>query len=78
MPILSTCKAGTLHTYLLFNLVTIPNLELETKNEKQVLLQNHNIFLKHADTKQKSLDLNPVSSKAKTLRFYYGRLPRQL
>lgn len=65
MPILSTCKAGTLHTCLLFNLVTIPNLELKIKNEKQILLQNHNIFLKHADIKQKSLDLNPVSSKAK-------------
>lgn len=33
MPILSTCEADTLNTYLLFNPITIPSLELKIKKK---------------------------------------------
>ena len=64
-PILSVCKADTSYTYLLLNPISSPSSDLIKK--KITLNRITNFPPKHPVTKQKSVYLNLILSKAQTL-----------
>ena len=63
-PILSVCKADTSYTYLLLNPISSPISDLK---KKITLNRITNFPPKHPVTKQKSVYLNLILSKAQTL-----------
>lgn len=66
MPILSTCEVGPSHISLLLNPITIPISELENNR----LSRTTNFPPQKTQTLSlKSMDLNPVLSKAKPFHF---------